>query len=134
MSGERDLTRLLAGMAPELDAERWRFCRAPAPVDGALATFREAEGWTLLLRDGDELPTGAAIAPGRYARITLTIHSSLEAVGLIAAVSATLASAGISCNVISAFHHDHLFVLEDRAEEALERLRRLARAGGGDQR
>ena len=42
--------------------------------------------------------------------ITLDVHSSLESVGFLAAVSARLAAAGIPCNAVSAFHHDHLFV------------------------
>ena len=56
------------------------------------------------------------------------MHSSLEAVGLTAAVAAALAEAGISANVVAAFHHDHVFVPAERAEEALDCLRRL---GGG---
>jgi hypothetical protein len=54
--------------------------------------------------------------------MTLTVHSSLEAVGFLAAITARLAEAGISVNAISAFCHDHLFVPEDRADEALARL------------
>jgi hypothetical protein len=54
------------------------------------------------------------------------VHSSLEAVGLTAAVAAVLAAAGISANLVAAFHHDHVFVPADRAGEALDRLRRLS--------
>jgi hypothetical protein len=52
----------------------------------------------------------------------LTVHSSLEAVGFLAAITARLAETGISVNVVSAFYHDHLFVPHDRADEALARI------------
>ncbi len=62
----------------------------------------------------------------RCRMITLTVHSSLEAVGFLAAVTARLARAGMGVNPVSAFHHDHLFVPADRADEAMEILRQLA--------
>ena len=58
--------------------------------------------------------------------ITLRVHSALDAVGLTAAVSTALAGAGISCNVIAGYHHDHLLVPADRAADALEALSGLA--------
>ena len=58
--------------------------------------------------------------------ITLEVHSSLEAVGLTAAVSTTLAQAGISCNMLAGYFHDHLLVPVDRLDDALSLLRRLA--------
>jgi hypothetical protein len=62
-----------------------------------------------------------------FARITLTVHSALEGVGLTAAVSGALAEQGIACNVVAGFHHDHLFVPWERREEALGVLRKVAR-------
>ncbi len=61
-----------------------------------------------------------------FAWITLTVHSSLEAVGLTAAVANTLASAGIACNVLAGFHHDHLLVPIDRVDDAMAALSRLS--------
>ena len=58
--------------------------------------------------------------------ITLTVHSSLDAVGLLAAVTQVLAQADISVNVVSAFYHDHLFISEHRAVEALQILSALS--------
>jgi hypothetical protein len=59
--------------------------------------------------------------------ITLRVHSSLEAVGLTAAFSRVLADADIACNVLAGYHHDHLLVPIDRADDAVDLLRRLAR-------
>ena len=87
-------------------------------------TFREAEGLTLLIAPAEARALGLPDRP-LFRRITLGVHSSLEAVGLTAAVSAALTEAGISANLVAAFHHDHVFVPADRAEAALACLRRL---------
>jgi hypothetical protein len=58
--------------------------------------------------------------------ITLEIHSSLEAVGFLAAITRRLAEAGMGVNPVSAFFHDHLFVPADRAREAVTILKQLA--------
>jgi uncharacterized protein len=60
--------------------------------------------------------------------ITLTVHSSLDAVGFLAAITAHLTEAGISVNAVSAYYHDYLFVPEHRAEEALRLLQALCDA------
>jgi hypothetical protein len=73
---------------------------------------------------------GAGAGEGAaFARITLMVHSALEGVGLTAAVAAALAEVGIACNVVAAFHHDHLLVPWDRRDEALVLLQRLATTG-----
>lgn len=122
-TGETDLVRLLAGLAPEL-AARPRAIRAQAhdaPVPGdAILSFREDEGVTVIVA-ADETGDGPL-----WAQITLRIHSSLEAVGMMAAISAALAAADVPCNVVSAYHHDHLFVPWARREEAMAALRVLA--------
>ncbi len=129
--GERDLKSLLAGLSPSLSAGEFVFCTLPGGAygDGAeynpVATTVEAEGLTLVL------PLDRARAAGYpcdqpMRRITLEVHSSLEAVGLTAAVAAALARAGIAANVIAGYHHDHVFVPADRAEEALAALGKLA--------
>jgi len=118
LSGETDLARLLAGLAPALDETEYAFevvAEAP-PLGDAFALIREDEGVTI-------------IRPGSgWTRITLTVHSSLEAVGLTAAVSRALADAGIPANIVAAFHHDHIFVPWDRRADALAALERLAAA------
>ena len=54
--------------------------------------------------------------------LSLTVQSSLEAVGLTAAISARLADQQISCNVLAGYRHDHLLVPLDRSAEAIETL------------
>lgn len=61
--------------------------------------------------------------------ITLTIHSALDAVGLTAAFASALGEAGISCNVIAAYYHDHIFVASGDAAQAMTVLHALSRGG-----
>jgi hypothetical protein len=113
-----DLAGMLAGLAPVLDQRRWSFVLVEGePPTAAFAIIREEEGTTAILPQ----PEGA------FARITLTVHSALEGVGLTAAVATALAARGIACNVVAGFHHDHLFVPWERRGEALDVLNRLAR-------
>jgi hypothetical protein len=131
MTGETDLDRLLASMNPELRPGVYVFATlGPGTVPPEnlepVMLFREAEGTTLILPL--EVAEGAGIAgifPCRM--ITLRIHSSLEAIGFMARITTRLAGAGIGVNPVSAFFHDHLFVPEDRAEEAVALLRELSR-------
>lgn len=122
---ERDLGRLLGGMRPELQHGTYLFCTLAGDSipDGLLplATFREAEGLTLLLRQEEAERHGLA---GTFpcAWITLTVHSDLAAVGFLAAVASALAAEGIPCNAIAAYHHDHLFVPVAMAERAMVTL------------
>jgi hypothetical protein len=132
MSGETDLARLLAAMHPALDDRTWVFCVAPggAPPDAALApvaTVQEDEGWTAIV-PRDRADAAGLRYDGAFRRITLTVHSSLSAVGFLAAVTRALAAAGIACNPVSGVHHDHLFVPAERADEALAVLRALSSA------
>ncbi len=132
MIGERDLDALLRNMKPEMRQGTFVFCTVPPnePVPAAvspLLTFREQEGTTLVI-----LREEAERAGLRYAfasrLITLTVHSALDAVGFLAAITARLAEAGISVNAVSAFHHDHLFVPADRADEAMAVLQEISKA------
>lgn len=128
MSGETDLDTLLSGMRPELRPGTFVFATvAEVPADLApVMCFREAEGTTLILPEAAAARAGLpATFPCRW--ITLAVHSSLDAVGFLAAVTARLAERGIAVNAVSAFHHDHLFVPVARAKEAMEVLRELTR-------
>ncbi|WP_298308369.1 ACT domain-containing protein [uncultured Erythrobacter sp.] len=122
-----DLRGMLAGMEPALDERAWQFA-ADASVDRtseAFALIRETEGTTLVL------PADTKRASPTFARITLQVYSDLEGVGLTAAVSTALANVGIACNVIAAFHHDHIFVPWDRRQEAMDLLITLSCEASG---
>lgn len=118
-----DSAQMISQMAPVLAPGRWMFRTVTEQELTALtnvhAMFREAEGISVLVpaQDGEDA----------MAQITLQVFSDLDGVGLTAAVSATLAEAGIPCNVIAATRHDHIFVPVARAEEALSRLRARAK-------
>ena len=126
MPGERDLATLLQSMKPEMHDGAFVFCSISSDekIPAALTpvhVFREHEGTTLVVRR--EQAESAGLPCQFVSRlITLTVHSSLEAVGFLAAITGLLAEAGISVNAVSAFYHDHLFVPEHRADDALQLL------------
>ena len=130
MSGERDLNTLLQSMKPEMQEGVFVFCTLPEgkAIPASLEPvhiFREREGTAFVVRREE---ADAAGLPYQFASrlITLTVRSSLEAVGFLAAITAPLAEAGISVNAVSAFYHDHLFVPVERAEDAQLVLQKLA--------
>lgn len=130
MSGVTDLAELLETMEPALVEGRFVYASVPegaltdAFLGAAVGLFRETEGVTLILPAGSA--AGLSTSPPMR-MITLTVHSSLEAVGLTAAFAAALTREGIRANVVAAFHHDHIFVPERDADRAIEALRALSR-------
>ena len=128
MAGETNLKTLLASMAPQLDDTEWVFAEVgeeeAVPLTPlAIATFCETEGLTLVLPQS--VVDGLENVSAPMSRITLEVHSSLEAVGLTAAVAGALAKEGISANVIAAYYHDHIFVPKASADRALAVLQAL---------
>ena len=121
-----DLNELLASMAPHLNEGEFVFCSLQGEYGDYLhlhpiTAFRETEGLSLVI------PKQSAIdndinADSTYRMITLTVHSSLEAVGLTAAVAAKLTDHNITANVIAAFHHDHILIQTDKADAAMNAL------------
>ena len=127
MSGESNLHVLLASMEPVLQPDEYVFCTVTEPRSAsgdleAICTFRENEGFTLIVTRAEaERRSLAFTYPCRM--ITLTVHSSLSAVGFLAAITQKLASVGISVNPVSAFYHDHLFVPSEKVDQAMVLLR-----------
>jgi hypothetical protein len=129
----RDLGHLLAALSPRRHPGTWAWCTlavdvAPDADAQPIATMREEEGLSVVVADEKAAERGWPVA-FRAAWITLSVHSDLQAVGLIAAVSDALARAGIACNVIAGTQHDHLFVPVERAGDAM-RVLALLQAGG----
>lgn len=134
MSGETDLGKLLASMRPELQPHVHVFVTVPEghalpPTIEPVMIFREREGTTLILRE-DQAHSAGLTGTFRCRMITLTVHSALEGVGFLAAITARLSAAGIGSNPVSAFYHDHLFVPADRADDALHVLQELSAENG----
>jgi hypothetical protein len=125
MSGETDLETLLRSMKPHLAGTAYTFAMAAAcevpPGVSILGSFVEDEGLSIVAPLAEIERAGLAHA-GSWAKISLTIHSSLSAVGLTASVASALAEHGISANMIAAYYHDHIFVPWDKRHEAMSIL------------
>jgi uncharacterized protein len=136
MAREVDLQKLINDMKPELNKGEYVYCLEDTKEHAAtldpLCYFLEKEGVTVILprekADAMNIPYTTT-----YGWITLTVHSSLEAVGLTAAVSKALTDVNISCNIIAAFYHDHIFVPIKDAEHAMDALQKLTGAGNEQQ-
>ena len=128
MSETLTLSQMLRSMNPVLLEGEYVFVSVSADrardLDGS-AQIVEAEGCTVVLLR--ERADAAELAYSLVCSwITLTLNSELEAVGLTAAFAGALGKAGISCNVLAGFHHDHLLVPADQSELAMSCLRDLS--------
>lgn len=120
--GETDLDRMLATLGVQRRPGVFVYIAVEVPTPGLVAAahamVKEGRLTTIVL------PVEAAERAGQattvqFAWLTLTVQSSLEAVGLTAAVSARLAAIGVPCNVLAGYHHDHLLVPVDRVHDAI---------------
>ena len=130
MAGILELNTLLKSMNPELKQGEYIFCSLAGNLGdyihlNPLASYIEDEGITLIL-NADTADKAGITYEGKYNLITLNVHSSLEAVGLTAAVSTKLTEHNISANVVAAFYHDHIFVQTDKAQAALSALNAIS--------
>ncbi|MCC9308660.1 ACT domain-containing protein [Kitasatospora sp. RB6PN24] len=130
MAGDRDLQQLLGQLHPEVTPGRYVFCSFPGRVPAGLrpvVTVAEPEGITAVVEQHEAEALGLDYAyPAVW--ITLRSHSVRDETGraITTAVAGRLAEHGIGCSVVAGFHHDHLFVTADHAEQAVRVLERLA--------
>ena len=130
MIGEKDLDKLLKTMKPALNVGDYVFCTTTnldeVDFTKIILFFKEVEGLTIILEKqvADKLQLDYTFIASW---ITLTIHSSLEAVGLTAAFSKALTNEKISCNVVAGYFHDHIFVDKKDAEMAMTVLNRFSK-------
>lgn len=131
MVAETDLTLLLKNLNPVAGSVDFVFTTLQADkltsslISGAKGMFQEREGTTLILPLAEAEQAGLQFE-GYYRCITCEVHSSLEAVGMTAAMSTALGKAGISANVVAAFYHDHIFVPAEKVGLALDVLTSLS--------
>ena len=137
MSGETNLRKLLQSMQPILCAEEYVFCSVNQADDcqasqrdryfhlDPIGQFKENEGTTLILKreQADEVNLSYTSV---FSLITLSVHSSLDAVGFLAAITNKLAEHNISVNPVSAYYHDHLFVPAAHTEKVMMLLQEFS--------
>lgn len=129
MAGISNLKTILTNLQAEINEGVYVFCSVKYPLaaslEQAVMLFSEKEGTTLILKKEDAINLNYEYS-FEAAWITLKVHSSLEAVGLTAACSKALSDNGISCNMVAAYYHDHIFVQKEKAELALSVLKNLS--------
>lgn len=129
MSGEKDLQKLLKSMKPEHNSGDYVFCSVEKleqiNLNEIEMFFKEKEAITLILKKeiADKLKLDYSVV---MSWVTLSVHSSLEAVGLTAAFSKALSENEISCNVVAAYYHDHIFVNKNDVEKAMKILNKFS--------
>lgn len=130
-TGETDIEQLLAQLNPQLRSGEFVFCTFEHASYGdftqlkPVAVMQEEEGLTLViplaLADKNQIFYSSI-----FKQISLTVHSSLDAVGLTAAFAQALANKGVSANIFAGFYHDHIFVQQEHADTAMEALAELS--------
>ncbi|QCX38159.1 ACT domain-containing protein [Aureibaculum algae] len=130
MNGEKDLETLLKSMKPKHNVGEYVFCTTEnldqLNLSQIIMTFKEEESITVIAKKevADQLNLEYSFIASW---ITLTVHSALEAVGLTAAFSKALSENGISCNVVAAYYHDHIFVDKIDTDKAMEILKAFSK-------
>jgi len=123
--GETDVDAMLATLAVQRRPGVFAYIAVQVPTPGLLAAahamVKEGRLTTVVL-PVDAAERAGQAADAQFAWLTLTVQSSLDAVGLTAAVSARLAAIGIPCNVLAGYLHDHVLVPVDRVDDAIDVL------------
>jgi hypothetical protein len=131
MSGQTDLRAMLQSITVSVRPARYTVLtlpndeQSPPMGHGVAAVIEEGEGLTVVATVERARTEGWPV-DFVAAWLTIDVHSSLEAVGLTAAFSRALGRAGIACNVIAAYYHDHILVPHDESDMAVEVIEALA--------
>ncbi|VVC02704.1 ACT domain protein [Candidatus Bilamarchaeum dharawalense] len=135
MVGISDLDELLKNMKPKLKKEKYYMASFDEGelmtlanyLDYIICVFKENEGLSATFTEDilEDMKTLTKKVSGPFALITLEVHSDLAAVGFMAKIADVLAKEKISCNAVSAYYHDHIFVQYERKEDALAALEKL---------
>jgi len=129
MTAETNLDTLLKTMKPKLNIGDFVFCTVKdltsIDINDTILIFKEDEGITIIVEReiADKLKLDYSFIASW---ISLTVHSSLDAVGLTAAFSKALSDNGISCNVVAAYYHDHIFIDKKNADTAMNILSKFS--------
>lgn len=133
---ETDLSRLLATLTVTRRDGVWRFETIDKDqaswaelvnlrtVRDIAMLFQEAEGLTVITKAVGDTPRH-----NRWVWLQLDVYSDLQAVGFLARIAAALTQAGVPCNAVAAYHHDHVFVPEAKADAAIAAIEGLKTAG-----
>ncbi len=127
--GELELDVLIRAMEPVLYDDIYVFATVDNTLDlstlNPLMIYKEEEGITLILTESQAIAAGIEY---EFAckKITLNIHSSLDAVGFLARISTRLAALQMGVNPVSGFYHDHLFIPKDKATVAMQELKLMS--------
>lgn len=132
MKGDHDLNRILANLDASLETGEFVFCSVPEASYGDVAMltpicgFLEKEGFAIIVDVKIAKENGLSF-DGVFRKITLNIHTSLNAVGVTAAVARCLTQQNIPANMVAAYYHDHVFVPSGQANQALVEIQALQR-------
>ncbi len=138
-SGDRleaisDLNVLIKNMKPKIALAEYVFCVVSEAKFRLMnikpiCTFREREGVTAII-DKASADSNGIHYTGTWKLISISIYSDLHSIGFLAAITAKLAEAGISVNIVSAYHHDHLFVPLEKAQACMQLLKKMSEEVG----
>lgn len=129
---ESDLSKLLATLSVirrdgvwrfetiDKDEASWAELVSLRDVRDIAMLFQESEGLTVITSAAEATPES-----NRWVWLELSVYSDLQAVGFLARVAAALAEADVPCNAVAAYHHDHIFVPEGKADAAIQAIEAL---------
>lgn len=129
---ETDLSKLLGTLSVirrdgvwrfetiDKDEASWAELVSLRDVRNIAMLFQESEGLTVITSAEDGTPED-----NRWVWLELSVYSDLQAVGFLARVAAALSEAGVPCNAVAAYHHDHIFVPEGKADAAISAIEAL---------